>query len=56
MLVAMTAAEDAHEWAKQGIDHWAQHGVEELVEREAAERAELGHSTKDAGEDADAPH
>jgi hypothetical protein len=26
----------------QSIDHWAQHGVEELTEREAAERAELG--------------
>ena len=26
----------------QSIDHWAQHGVEELTEREAAEQAELG--------------
>ncbi len=26
----------------QSIDHWAQHGVEELTEREATERAELG--------------
>jgi hypothetical protein len=26
----------------QGIDHWAQHGVEEFAEREAAEAAEQG--------------
>ena len=26
----------------QTIDQWAQHGVEELTEREAEERAELG--------------
>jgi hypothetical protein len=47
MLGRMTA-EDAHDWAQQGIDHWAQHGVEELIEREAAERAELGEPVEDA--------
>ena len=26
----------------QSIDQWAQHGVEELTEREAQEQAELG--------------
>ena len=28
--------------APQGIDRWARHGVEELAERDAQERAELG--------------
>lgn len=28
--------------AAQGIEQWAEHGVEEMTEREAAERAELG--------------
>lgn len=38
----MTAADDASERSHQGIDQWAQHGVEEYEEREAVERAELG--------------
>lgn len=33
--------------APQGIDRWAQHGVDELVERDAEERAEMGEP--DAG-------
>lgn len=44
---AMTAAEEQHERSHQGIAHWAQHGVEEYDEREAAERAELGRSEPD---------
>ena len=28
--------------AAQGIDHWAEHGVDEMAARDAAERAELG--------------
>ena len=47
MLVAMTDANrEADRLPKgadhQGIDHWAQHGVEEFSEREAAEAAEQG--------------
>ncbi len=40
----MTAANDAQDWAQQGIEHWAQHGVEELTEREAEDRAERGEN------------
>ncbi len=32
----------------QTIDQWAQHGVEELTEREAEERAEMGVSAEDS--------
>ncbi len=28
--------------APQGVDRWARHGVEELTERDAVERAEMG--------------
>ncbi len=28
--------------APQGIDRWARHGVEELTQRDAVERAEMG--------------
>lgn len=34
--------------ANQSIDHWAQHGVEELTEREAVEQAELGVDEEDS--------
>jgi hypothetical protein len=34
--------------APQGIDRWARHGVEELAERDAQERAEMGQPTPDA--------
>jgi len=44
MLVIMTTANDAQDWAQQGIEHWAQHGVEELTEREAEDRAERGQN------------
>lgn len=47
MLGGMTAADDTHERSHQGIAHWAQHGVEEYEEREAAERAEKGESEID---------
>jgi hypothetical protein len=40
----MTAANDAQDWAQQGIEHWAQHGVDELTEREAEDRAERGEN------------
>ena len=33
----------------QTIDQWAQHGVEELTEREAEERAELGEPEESGG-------
>jgi hypothetical protein len=33
----------------QTIDQWAQHGVEELTEREAEERAELGVTDEPTG-------
>jgi hypothetical protein len=33
--------------APQGIDRWAQHGVEELAERDAEDRAEMGESLAD---------
>jgi hypothetical protein len=33
--------------ANQSIAEWAQHGVEELTEREAEEQAELGVSADD---------
>lgn len=42
----MTAADDAPERSHQGIDHWAQHGVEEYEEREAVERAEMGEEVE----------
>jgi|SoimicmetaTmtLPC_FD_contig_31_8468596_length_369_multi_2_in_0_out_0_2 hypothetical protein len=42
----MTAADEAPERSHQGIDEWARHGVEELEERDAAERAELGEESK----------
>ena len=42
----MTAADDAPERSHQGIDEWARHGVEELEERDAVERAELGEESK----------
>ena len=35
----------------QTIDQWAQHGVEELTEREAEEQAELGASAEGANID-----
>ncbi|HEY5877532.1 MAG TPA: hypothetical protein VIU11_01390 [Nakamurella sp.] len=38
----MTAADDAHDRSHQGIAHWAEHGVQEYEERQAAERAEKG--------------
>jgi len=44
MLDGMTAADDSHDRSHQGIANWAQHGVEEFEEREAAERAEKGQS------------
>jgi hypothetical protein len=34
----------------QSIAQWAQHGVEELAERAAAERAELGEPVEEAGD------
>ncbi len=34
--------------APQGIDRWAQHGVEEMTERDAQERAEMGQPEPDA--------
>jgi len=43
----MTTTDHAHERSHQGIDHWAQPGVEEYEEREAAERAEKGESDDD---------
>jgi hypothetical protein len=39
--------DSAHDRVHQGIDHWARHGVEELTERDAAERAELGEPEQD---------
>ena len=33
----------------QSIEHWAQHGVEEMTERAAEERAELGEPTGRSG-------
>jgi len=38
----MTAADEAQDRSHQGIAHWAEHGVQEYEEREAAERAEKG--------------
>lgn len=46
----MTAAEDPRERSHQGIANWAEHGVQEYEEREAAERAEMGESEEDAPE------
>jgi len=43
----MTAADDAHDRSHQGIANWAQHGVEEFEERQAAERAEMGEPKND---------
>ena len=50
MLVIMTEAEREADRLPRGdenqsIDHWAQHGVDELTEREAQEQAELGVPT-----------
>ncbi len=42
IMETMTVSSDAREWAQQGIDLWARHGVEELAARDAVERAELG--------------
>ncbi len=28
--------------APQGVDRWARHGVQELIQRDAEERAEMG--------------
>lgn len=39
--------------APQGIDRWARHGVEELTERDAEERAELGEADAQAHRRAD---
>ncbi len=36
--------------APQGIDQWARHGVEELTERDAEERAEMGEPHTDGPE------
>ena len=44
------SADSEHHRSQQGIDHWAQHGVEELAERDAAERAELGEPVDEAVE------
>jgi hypothetical protein len=38
----MTAADDTRERSHQGIANWAEHGVQQYEEREAAERAEMG--------------
>ncbi len=35
----------------QTIDQWAQHGVEELTEREAEEQAELGVTVDEPADD-----
>ncbi|ACV77770.1 hypothetical protein [Nakamurella multipartita] len=43
----MTGADHDHDRSHQGIDHWAQHGVEEYEQREAAERAERGQPDGD---------
>jgi|GEM_PF-4948509 len=38
----MTAGDGAQDRANRSLDQWAAHGVEELTEREAEDRAELG--------------
>ena len=48
MLGHMTAAHEAQDRAQQGIEHWAQHGVEELTEREAEDRAERGENVDES--------
>ena len=57
MLVPMTDANrEADRLPKgadhQGIDHWAQHGVEEFAEREAAEAAEQELTSRESPEPA----
>ncbi len=46
--VAMTTADDDADRSHQGIAHWAEHGVQEYEEREAAERAEKGELEDDS--------
>ena len=56
MLAGMTEADREADRLPRGdenqsIDHWAQHGVDELTEREAQERAELGVPSEAAEDD-----
>lgn len=50
-MIAMSSGGDpGQHWAEQGIDAWAKHGVEELEERDAVDRAERGLASADGAE------
>lgn len=45
----MRAGDDVEDITPRWLDAWARHGVEELTEREAEERAELGEPADEPG-------
>ena len=49
----MTAADDTRERSHQGIANWAEHGVQQYEEREAAERAEMGEPEEEEAPERD---